>query len=385
MLLSMEGNDLIKVVACCNPRDVLSPMAAMAQPEQGWNRVKVDIDKEWYSRDRWKVLRIDGADLENVEQRRTIYHGFMTYAGYEDYRLKAGGNTPEYHTMARGMYPLEGVANTVIPIAFLDELVGTLLFAGQVTACGSLDVAFEGDDEVIFAAGRYGLATGWRDGQTGQLSQFEKQRYALQVDQFFSFPKLRTLDLVQSCMNLCEKLGIGPEWFVCDRTGNGTGVHDGLLSMWDPDVLGVSWNQNATDKKILEDDSHTAIEENDGIHTEMYMALRRNIEANYLRISPTIDTDKLFKEMCQRKYELSSKGPTGLGRVRLQPKKEFKRLYGWSPDRCDALVMLLHLVRMRGPERARMTRRSVTRKPMGKLGIIEKGGKYVQWNSELDS
>jgi hypothetical protein len=384
MLLSMQGSDLIKVVAACNPRDVLSPLAMYAQPDCGWNRVQVDRDKEWISKERWKVVRIDGADLENVREKRMVYQGFMTFGGFENLRLKGGGNSPEYWTLGRGMYPLEGTANTIIPLSYLDQITGTLLFVGPVVPVGSLDVAFEGDDEMIFTASRYGQAAGWRDPRNGQVYHFDKSRYCLQVDQFFALPKIRTIEQADRVIELCERLAIAPEWFLCDRTGVGTGLHDALISMWDEGVKGVNWGESATEKKILDDDTHLAFEEHDGLCTEMYMALRRWIEFNYIKFSPTLDTDKLFKELTQRKYALSTKGPTDLMRMRIQPKKEFKATYGWSPDRADSLVMGLHHVRMEGPERARATARSVVRRRRAVLGVIEKGG-YVKWDSKLDS
>lgn len=384
MLLSMEGSDLIKVCAACNPRNVLSPLASYAQPVQGWSRVEPDVDKEWVSKERWKVVRIDGADLENVRERRVVYPGFMTFGGYENLRLKAGGNTPEYWTMARGLYPLEGTAMTVIPLSFLDQIVGNLIFIGQVVPIGSLDVAFEGDDEIIFTASRFGLANGWRE-PTGRLHYFDKQRYSFQVDQFFALPKARTLEQAEAVMDLCGKLSIGPEWFICDRTGVGTGLHDALISLWDAEVEGINWGQEATEKPILEDDTHLAIEEFDGISTEMYMALRRWIEFDYLKLTPTLETERLFKEMCLRKYMLVGKGPTGLARVKIQSKKEFKSHNGWSPDRCDSLVMGLHHARMLGPERARATKRSVPRRRKMVLGVMETGAKVVRFDRRLDS
>jgi hypothetical protein len=383
MLLSMDGKDLIKIVAACNPRDVLSPLAAYAQPSFGWNRLQVDRDKEWTSKEGWDVMRIDGADLENVREKETIYPGFMTFSGYENLRLKDGGNSIIYWTMARGMYPLEGSADTVIPLSWLDDIVGSLLFVSRVVPVAGLDVAFEGDDEVILCAGRYGLAAGWREPR-GTLHYFDKQRFCLQVDQFFALRKMRSIELAEQTIELCQKLGIQPEWFLCDRTGNGTGVHDAMISLWDPDVAGQNWGEDATDKKILEDDTTLAIEEYEGIHTEMYWALRRWIEHGYIRFSPTLETERLFKEMTLRRYKQVGQGPTGLGRIRLQPKKEFKAKNGWSPDRADAMVMCLHRVRMLGPERARATSQSVRRRATGRVGTIERT-KFVQWSAELDS
>ena len=383
MLLSMEGSNLIKVVAACNPRNVLSPLANEAQPQQGWNRVNIESDKEWLSKERWRVVRIDGADLENVVQQRVIYPGFMSFSGYENLRMKGGGNTPDYFTMARGMYPLEGVANTVIPISFLDQLFGTLVFVGRSIPCGGLDVAFEGDDEVIFFAGRYGLCSGYRLQHQKEITMFDEPRYCYQGDQWYSMPKKKTLELAEDIIDLCQELNIGPDWFLCDRTGVGTGVHDSLLSLWSPLVHGANWGMSATDKRILEDDSHKAIEEYDGLDTEMYMCLRKWIEFDYCKLSPNMDVEKLIKELTQRRYQLVGKGPTGLGRVAIQSKKEFKKVNAWSPDRADALVMCLHQARLNGPEKAKMATRRWT-PPKQRIGVIE-GAHYVPFVHELDA
>jgi hypothetical protein len=386
MLLSMEGTDLIKVVAATNPHNVLSPLASYAMPVQGWNRIKADIDKKWVSKEGWLVQRIDGVDLENVRERRVIYSGFMTFSGFENLRLKGGGNSPDYWTLARGMYSLEGVNNALIPLSYLDTLVGTLLFVGRVVPCGSLDVAFESPgDECVLCAGRYGLASGWRD-QTGAVRYFEKSRYCLQIDQFFTLAKVRTIQQAENVIDYCKRLAISPEWFVVDKTAIGTGLHDSLMTLWDPEVVGINWGEGPTEKKILEDDSTTPIEEYENLATEMHWALRKYIEFEFIKTSPTLDTDKLFREMTLRTYQLGGKGPTDLARTRIQPKKEFKALHGWSPDRADALVMLLHRVRILGPERARMFGRTLPRRQAKVVGVIERGAQSgVKWNPSLDS
>jgi hypothetical protein len=383
MLLSMQGTDLIKVVCACNPRNVLSPLANQAQPAKGWTRVVPDEDHTWNSKENWRVVRIDAPyHLENVAEQKMIYPGFMSWEGYENLRLQAGGNSPEYWTLGRGLYPLEGVANVVIPISFLDEVFGTLVFAGRAVPTGALDVAFEGDDSAIFFAGRYGLCSGWRPQNANEIIPFSEPRYCFQADQFYTMAKVRTLEMAQNTIELCESLGIGPDWTLIDRTGNGTGVHDSMLSLWSPLVHGVNWGTSATDKRILEDDSHKAIEEMDGVDTEMYMCLRKWIEFGYFKISPNVKADRLVQEMTQRRYQLVGKGPTGLGRVAIQSKREFKKVYAWSPDICDSMVMCLHMARMNGPEKARMVARR-PRKVLQTLGIVERT-KWVDYQPGLD-
>ena len=45
--------------------------------------------------------------------------------------------------------------------------------------------------------------------------------------------------------------------------------------------------------------------------------------------------------------------------------------------------MALDVVCLRGPEGARATSKSVTRKPAGRIGVIERG-QYIAWNPALD-
>jgi hypothetical protein len=382
MLVSMEGNDRIKVLACTNPQDILSPLASYAEPPCGWNRLRTDLDKEWLSREGWKVIRLDAADHENVTEKKLIFPGFVTWGGYESLRLKGGGNSREFWCFGRGLYPPEGAADAIVPLSFLDQIQGTMLFVGNVVPIGGVDLAHLGEDLAIFCAGRYGNASGWRDPQ-GKVHFFEKQKYVLQVDQFFELPKVRSLEMADCIIDLCDKLRIKPEWLAVDATGIGAGVADALISMWSAEIMELNWGENATETKVLEDSEHYAIELYQDLPTEMYFCLRSWIEHDYVRLSPSLDTTKLFRELTKRRYDLADRGPTGLGRVRLQPKKEFKAVHGWSPDRADSLVMCLHVARTRGPARARATKRSVSRKPAGQLGLIEQA-KYVRWNAELD-
>jgi hypothetical protein len=84
----------------------------------------------------------------------------------------------------------------------------------------------------------------------------------------------------------------------------------------------------------------------------MYARVRKFLEFGFLAFAPQIQTGQLFKELSGRRYQPAPKGPSGKPRIRLEPKKEFKRRLGWSPDIADALVMLIHGCALNGPEKA---------------------------------
>lgn len=383
LLVSQHGIDSVKAIAACNPTKVESTLGGKAEPVTGWGKLQLDTDKEWTSRDGWKTVRIDGADNENVIQKRLIYPGFITYEGFEGLRLSQGGEN-NHLVFGRGMFPLKGSVNTMIPPMLMDNARGSLIFQGQgkVVASAAVDLAFEGDDAVILAAGRYGRALGWRP-EGGEVVTFVEPRYCLQVDQLYELPKLLTQAQYLQIRQYCEELNVHPAWLTLDRTGNGTGVHDNARELWSPEVRGITWGSGATETRILDEDSDKCDEVCDGIHTEMYSALRKWLEWDYIKFASYIDFNKIFKEITQRRFVMTGKGKTNKARIRLEPKKEFKVRLGWSPDHADALVMLLHGVRLNGPEKASMLLERKKMKVAGSnLGITDKV-KFHDFSSDL--
>jgi hypothetical protein len=116
----------------------------------------------------------------------------------------------------------------------------------------------------------------------------------------------------------------------------------------------------------------------------MYARVRKFLEFGHLCFHPQILTAQLFKELSGRRYQPAPKGPSGKPRIRLEPKKEFKRRLGWSPDIADALVMLVHGASLNGPEKVSMlgSNRQASQRPGSNIGIREKT-QYVDFSQEL--
>jgi hypothetical protein len=353
LLASGYGNEAVKVFCATNPRDVTSKLAQLAEPRTGWSQIDLDKDREWESNERWSVLRLDGADSENVQERKLVYPGFLTFDGFQKYALELNGQSPRYLTFGRGMYPLSALQSTLIPYSLLEAVIGTFIYSGRTIGIGGIDLAFEGGDRVVLFAGKYGNAIGFQP-VNGTPVIWRKPRYCIQADQYYELPKEKTIALAASLEQRCKGLNIHPDWVTCDRTGVGTGTHDALCEQWSPMVRGVMWGSEAGTRKILADDHDYAVEVYDGVDTELYARARKFFEFGFVAIAPVIQTGQLFKELSGRRYQPASKGPSGKPRIRLEPKKEFKRRLGWSPDIADAFVMMLHGAAINGPEKASM-------------------------------
>jgi hypothetical protein len=383
LLGSAWGTEAVKVFCATNPRDVTSKLAQLAEPPNGWTTVNLDTDKEWTSSERWQVLRLDGADCENVIERKVLYSGFLTWEGFQKYALELGGQSPKYLTFGRGMYPLSALQNTLIPYSLLEAVIGQFIFDGRTIGCAGIDLAFEGGDRIILAVGKYGKAIGFQP-LKGIPVLWKKPRYCVQLDQYYEMPKEKTIALANSLETKCKGLNIHPDWTTCDRTGVGTGVHDALCEQWSGTVRGVMWGSDSGQRKLLADDHDYAVEIYDGIDTEMYARVRKYLEFGFLAFHPQVQTQQLFKELSGRRYQPAPKGVSGKPRIRLEPKKEFKKRLGWSPDIGDGVVMLVHGCALNGPEKASMLG-SNRPKPLladGNIGPREKTA-YIDFSADL--
>lgn len=347
------GAGRVKIFAAFNPEDVSQAVVRRAEPPGGWHSDQQETLYSYESAQGWWVVRLDAAKCENVIQRKEIYPGVMRYEAFLD-TLKGGGDaSPRYWTFARGFPPLQNSANTIIPPDWASTQRGEAIYMGQVENVASVDLAYQGSDKAVIAIGRWGAAHGWRD-QKGATHYFENRlnpgqkqsRHVLTVDQFFTLPKsLDVMGITQQVMGQCKQLKITPEWVSMDSTGNAMATYSYASKYWGK-VLGINWAESATESKILTDDMLPAKERFDGVPSEMWFATKHWLDPNVcaLLFNPIIQAPDMYSQMTTRRY----KGMRN-GRLHVESKDEYKaRNAGKSPDEMDAVVMLVHLVRVRG-------------------------------------
>jgi hypothetical protein len=341
VLLTEESTDShVGVFAATNPKDRNSKFGQLAEPKGGWGSVDIDIHETWEAASGWNVVRLDGAKCENVDQKRVVFPGLQTWEGFERL-LKLGLDNPEYYTMARGWFPEQSAQIVIVSTASFARSKGLYVFSGPTITAAGLDPAFEGNDSMIFTLLRTGNSTGWTD-LNGVFHPFATERRVIQVEQQLPLEKKDTIPAAESIRRLCRDMGVKPQWLSTDRTGNATGIHDALKSLFGPEVFGIMFSWSATDSKILDDDEETCAERYYDIITEMAWAVRKFIEADLLKLNPGINWNKLEKQSTTRHYQQQ-----GRGILRLESKKDFKKRHnGESPDHFDSLLVGVHGIRM---------------------------------------
>jgi hypothetical protein len=350
---SMTGSDLVKITVAYNPESTSVHVVQLAEPPEGWAEEQLETLFDWESRAGWRVCRLDAARCENVIQRKVVYPGLQTYEGYLSYLKSGGDSSPNYYCFGRGMPPLKGSVNTIIPVAWPQSQRGEATFIENPIVLGAVDLAFMGEDSAQMAVGRWGLASGWRD-HMGRDHIFEdrlnpgrtKPRHVLQVDQLLPMEKRDdTIAMGEDIMHRARQLGIAPEWMGVDKTGIGFGTHSHLAKYWG-DVVGIAWNEGATESKIMAEDKEGADKQCDGVMSEMWWAFRRWLDPTCcaVLINPIIPTQPLNTQLTSRRY---SPGGRGKG-IKVESKEVYKARNQHSPDEADAIIMLVHVVRQRG-------------------------------------
>ena len=335
----------LKVVAPFNPKDPNGPCAIRTEPVDGWASIDIESSHEWDSKRGWKVIRLDAYKSENVQTGKEIFFGMQTREGLDALIKNAGGvGTAGYYTMARGWYPPTGIDLAIIPQHLTHDLYGTYEFSEAPTSVGAVDVALEGGDNAIFVLGKFGLATGWK--KNGVFVPFKDargetiRREVLQVEQMFPLPKGDTLKLVDGIIRICNGAYLKGNYLGVDRTGNGAGVHDLLVSTFNSGVKGINGSHAPTERKILEEDTQLPCDEYSYLVSELWFAMRKFIEFGLVKISPTIPLDPLVAELTGRRFLLTGK------KIKVESKKEYKSRGNKSPDRADALSILVHVCRL---------------------------------------
>ena len=350
---NVSGVERFKIACPFNPKDPNSQCAIRCEPLAGWNSVDVETSEEWQSKRGWKVVRLDAYKCENVLQGQEIFYGLQTKPDLDALILNAGGvGTPGYYTMARGWYPPQGVDLAVIPQHLLNDVYGIFEFVDTPHPCAAVDVALEGGDNAICALGRFGLSSGWRkptpDNKPGPFLAFKNERgesirkEVLQVDQLFQLPKGDTLKLVAEIRRICGGAYVRGEYLGIDRTGNGAGVHDILVSTFNPGVKGINGSASPTERRILEEDQKLPCDEYAYLLSELWFATRKFIEFGFVKFAPEVPQDPLLKELGGRRFLLSA----STVKTKVESKKDYKSRGSPSPDRADALTMLVHVVRL---------------------------------------
>jgi hypothetical protein len=322
------GTDFYHFIAIANASSMFDPHGLFCEPKMGWGSLH-DDDEHWETKS-GVCVRFDGLKSPNVKAGRVIYPYLFSQDNVEIIRKNFGEGSLEWNSYCRGMWSRSGARNTILDSAMISDGKArekVIWAGGGIKTIAGLDPAFttEGDDCILRFA-----KVGKADDGDVMLELTEVVRLNLMDDPnyplFYQVADLTIKEL--------QSRGVRPEDFALDATGAGAGIADIISQRWQTGFVRVSFGGAATDTAISVEDPRPAKQVYANRVTQLWSQIKVIVMAGRMR---GLD-DQTARELCARIYSLKNE------KTLLESKKELKkRTKGSSPDRADALSLLVEL------------------------------------------
>jgi hypothetical protein len=322
------GTDFYRFIAIANASSMYDPHGLFCEPKMGWGSMN-DDDQFWETKT-GVCVRFDGLKSPNVKAGKTIYPYLFGQENIDTIRKNFGEGSLEWNSYCRGMWSKSGTRNTILDAPTINDSNArekAIWAGGGLVQIAALDPAFTNDgDDCILRFGVMGKSTDNEQmlalTDTIRLNLQELENYPL----FYQIADQTIAELT--------KRNIEPENFALDSTGAGAGIADIISQRWKTGFLRVSFGGGATSTMISMEDQRSAKEVYANRVSQLWGQIRTIVVAGRLR---GLD-DQTARELCARIYSLRNE------KMLLESKKELKkRTKGSSPDRADALALLVEL------------------------------------------
>jgi len=323
------GTDFYHFVAIANASSQFDSHGLFCEPKMGWG--SLNDDDEYWETKTGVCVRYDGLKSPNVKAGRLIYPYLFAQENIDTIKNNFGEGSLEWNSYVRGMWSKSGTRNTILDQAMINEgraREGVVWSGGGIKLIAALDPAFTSDgDDCILRFAKVGQAV---DGELMiectdivRLSLTDSETYPL----FYQVADQTIAELTRR--------GIQAEDFAIDATGAGAGIADIISQRWRNGFIRVSFGGGATDAPISIEDDRPAKQVYANRVSQLWGQIRTIIMAGRMR---GLD-DQTSRELCARIYSLKNE------KMLLESKKDLKkRTKGSSPDRADALALLVEVM-----------------------------------------
>jgi len=322
------GTDFYRFIAIANASSMFDPHGLFCEPKMGWGSLK-DDDEYWETKT-GVCVRFDGLKSPNVKAGRTIYPYLFAQENIDTIKKNFGEGSLEWNSYCRGMWSRSGARNTILDEPTIEDGKAreNAIWQGErIKRIAALDPAFSVDgDDCILRFARVGKAI------DNDLSLQLDDVVRLQLTEDASYPV--SYQIADQTIAELNKRNIQPEDFAIDSTGAGTAIADIISQRWQSGFVRVSFGGAATDAPISTEDQRPAKQIYANRVSQLWGQIRYIVMAGRLK---GLD-DLTARELCARIYSLKNE------RTLIESKREMKkRTKGNSPDRADALALLVEL------------------------------------------
>lgn len=335
---NLNTNPDFKMVALANPRNRIGcPFADISKPVNGWNSVSI-ADTEWET-DVGVCLRFDATKSPRIlEKDGADKYGWMpSQQAIDQMALKFGEDSAEYWSQVLGMWPPDGLSNTIWAEGELIRAQeAEFKFEGPTRYISALDIPYNsGGDRAVCIWAECGVSEGKKRMMikgykvlTEGLNEETLQQLKKEEGEDMS----ANLHVMKQYVQLNQSLGIAPRYTGFDSTAGGMVFAQWLEREWQPGCNEVNFGGKPAERRF----SFASDETQYGNRVaQLWCQPKSLVRENQIGGMPI----ELCKELCQRKY--SDKHHSG--KTYIESKKDLKKRTGESPDLADAFVILIEV------------------------------------------
>jgi len=345
---NLNSNRDFKCVALGNPRLKMDPFGELCRPKHpdGYKSITA-ADDEWETEEgvciRFDAMKSPRLTEPDGEEK---YHFQPGWDFIDKIRNRWGENSAEFWSQVRGMWPPDGLENTI----WAEGELMMAMTAGidrwddpnKVQPVSALDIPYtSGGDRAVYIWGECGVHKGKKklkilgyrvlsEGLTEEV--FEKMR-----DEGGDVEMTANLHLIRQYKTLNQQFGIAPRYTGFDSTAGGKIFKDWVITEWKPGCRAINFG-GSPEERI------TAFDEDE-------KEFGNRVAQLWCQPKPLVRHGQILGipreaviELCQRKFS----DKTTSGKVWIEKKEDMIKRTGQSPDLADAFCILIEVCILNG-------------------------------------
>jgi len=349
---NLSKNQSFQMASLFNPGSRFNPGGEFSEPERGWDSVDVFKETEWRTKMKGLFIRLISEESPNIDMTPSVEYevgeyipGIVTQEHIDDdldipgvpvEEVRKSRNFLRFH--AACFYDGDEHETVYADTELMRSGALNQISIKNPTMLAGVDPSYsEGGDKTVMVICEEGYD------QFGQHCIQIKQIEYLMED-ITDKVNPRTLQMAEKIKKLCEKYKVDYQHLGVDASsGAGTGICDMLrLQIGSDAFVRVQFGGAASDKRVSSSSKVTGKQRYKNRATELFMQGKAYLLGRQMFGIPPI----IAKQMTQRITLEPTKGEHGLV-FQVEPKKEFKKRLGFSPDEADAFFVAVETARQR--------------------------------------
>lgn len=310
-----------------------------SEPVHSWGSIEWGKTRVWQNKFGGKTCHFDPYDSPRIHNpakyKVSTWLPDRAYIAEMAEKLR-GENSQLFKQQVRAIYDHEALPFNPITLSLCKQfhVYRSAKFTGlRRQRWAGFDPAYSGRDEAFLKIAETGLTD---DGKIEIDFLGEKTNFVMRFQA--DSPDEQSFQMMKWVEKTCAEWEVPPENFIMDANVIGIGMGDILVQFWSKKINKIMVMGQATDRVLDLQGLLTAKERCVTKQTEMWIAMQLLIMTGQVR---GMD-DSIINELIEMPAEKVG------GRLKVLPKLEFRKRFGYSPDRAECCLFIVDLLRSRG-------------------------------------